>query len=252
MSAGRLAPEFDPRLVEAAVLEAIRGHVHGREFHAEREAVYEVGEPEPREAAFEALHARWFERLALDQAFDQTLAERPELAARCGRCLIARARGRRDEVADLLVTPDDRPTLVVLVMPETVAVPERLRILLRRELLRIGDMLDPRFGYEPVPPAGAAGGAWSWARRDAYRVLWDAYVDGRLARLGVLPSTARRDRMGEFVRAFRHLGADAEAAFERFFGGRELTHAEFVAFTASRGAGETAGALPRGEVRGRA
>lgn len=57
--------------------------------------------------------------------------------------------------------------------------------------------------------------------------------------------------MGEFVRAFRHLGADAEAAFERFFGGRELTHAEFVAFTAGPGAGEPAGALPRGEVHGR-
>lgn len=234
MSAGRLDPEFDPRLVEAAVLEAIRGHARERDFHAERGAVYEIVEPEPREAAFEALHACWFERLALDRAFRQTLAEQPEIGARCRRCLVASARVRRDEVADLLVAPDERPTLVVLVMPATVAMPERLRVLLRRELLRVADMLDPRFGYEPAPPAGVAGGAWEWVARDAYRVLWDAWVDGRLVRLGVLPPTARRDRLAAFVRAFRHLGADTEGAFERFFDGRQLTHADLVAFIAGR------------------
>jgi hypothetical protein len=250
VNAGRLVPEFDPRLVEAAVLGAMRGRALERDFHAERDALYEIGEPEPRECAFEALHARWFERLALDRAFTEALAEHPELAARCRRCLIASARDRRDEVADLLVTPDDRPTLVVLVTPETVAVPERLRVLLRRELLRVADMLDPRFGYEPAPPAGVAGGPREWAVRDGYRVLWDAYVDGRLVRLGVLPPTARRERQGEFVRAFGHLGADADVAFDRFFGGQELTHAEFVAFTARRRTG-TAGDCPRGEIRGR-
>jgi hypothetical protein len=231
---GRLDPEFDPRLVEAAVLEAIRGHAREHDFHAEREAIYEIDEPEPRETAFEALHVRWFGRLALDRTVHQALAEQPEIAARCGRCLVARARARREEVADLLVAPDERPTLVVLVMPATVAIPERLRVFLRRELLRVGDMLDPGFGYYPAPPAGAAGGAWERAVRDAYRVCWDAYVDGRLVRRGALPAAVRHDRLGDFVRAFRHLGTGAEAAFERFFEGPQLTHAEFLAFTASR------------------
>jgi len=197
VNAGRLDPEFDPRLVEAAVLEALRGHAGERDFHAEREVLYDIVEPEPREAAFEALHARWFGRLALDRAFHRALAEHPEIAARCRRCLVARARGRREEVADLLVAPDERPTLVVLVTPGTVAVPERLHVFLRRELLRVGDMLDPGFGYDPAPPAGVAGGAWERPVRDAYRVLWDAYVDGRLVRRGVLPATARRDRLGD-------------------------------------------------------
>lgn len=248
MNAGRLDPEFDPRLVEAAVLEALRGHAGERDFHAEREVLYDIVEPEPREAAFEALHARWFGRLALDRAFHRALAEHPEIAARCRRCLVARARGRREEVADLLVAPDERPTLVVLVTPGTVAVPERLHVFLRRELLRVGDMLDPGFGYDPAPPAGVAGGAWERPVRDAYRVLWDAYVDGRLVRRGVLPATARRDRLGDFVRAFRHLGADAEAAFERFFGGQRLTHAELLAFTARRPHGGVAG--PRRQAAG--
>jgi hypothetical protein len=241
VSAGGLQPEFEPRLVEAAVHEAVRGHGEERAFHGEREAVYEIGEAEAREAGFDALHVRWFERLALDRPFGEVLAGEPAIAAGCGRWLVAGARDRRDEAADLLVAAGDRPTLVVLVMPQTVATPERLRLLLRRELLRVGDMLDPGFGYEPAPPPGAAGAGGGGAARAAYRVLWDAYVDGRLVRLGVLPGTVRQDRLKEFVRAFGDLDAGGEIAFERFFGGQPLTHGELVAFARSGWAGGAAG-----------
>jgi hypothetical protein len=66
--------------------------------------------------------------------------------------------------------------------------------------------------------------------RDTYRVLWNAWVDGRLVRLGVLPVTARAERLADFARAFPHLGAGLEAAFDRFFAAQHLTHAALVAF----------------------
>lgn len=242
MSAARLEPEFAPRLVEAGVLERIRGHAHERAFRAERDAVYDIADPEPREVAFEALHACWFEQLALDRPFREEIAEHPGVAEACGRWLVADARGAREEAADLLVGPAGRPTLLVRVLPATVAAGERLRPMLRRELLHVADMLDPGFGYEAVLPAGATGGARERSIRDNYRVLWDAYVDGRLVRLGVLPATVRGERMREFGRAFPYLGPRADAAFEQFFGGRRLTHAVLMAFAAGGPAGAP---LPR-------
>ncbi len=242
MSAGRLDPEFDPRLVEAAVLAATRGQTVEGEFRAERDRLYEIAEPEPREAAFEAFHARWFLHLGLARPFQRALAEQPGIAAGCGRWLVAQARGRREEAADLLVGSDVRPTLLARVTPETVAAPERLRLLLRRELLHVADMLAPEFGYEPTLPPGVAGGARERVVRDNYRVLWKAWVDGRLVRRGVLLATARGERLADFARAFPHLGAGAEAAFDRFFGAHQLTHAALVAFAA---AGPEGVPLPR-------
>lgn len=242
LSAGRLDPEFDPRLVEAAVLAAVRGHRHEHELHAERDAVYDVAEPELREAAFEALHGRWFERLALDRPFHEARAEQPALTQRCARWLVTGARGRGDEAADLLGGPDLRPTLLVRVLADTVAAPERLWRLLRRELLHVADMLDPSFGYDAALPRDAAGGARERVVRDNYRVLWNTYVDGRLVRRGVLPATARGERHREFGRAFPHLGDRMEAAFEALFDGQSLTHPRLLAFAAG---GPDGAPLPR-------
>lgn len=230
MNAPALEPEYDPRLVEAAVLAAVTGRAERREFHAERDRLYEIVEPESRETAFTLFHARWFERLALDRPFHEILPQCPEIGTRCRRWLVARARSGRDEAADLLVAPATRPTLLVRVTPETVAAPERLRLLLRRELLHVSDMLDPRFAYEPTLPEGTAGRARERVVRDNYRILWAAYVDGRLLRAGRLSAAARAERFGEFVRAFPHLGEAAEGEFERFFDATERTHAELLAF----------------------
>ena len=232
MSVARLDPEFDPRLVEAAVLAAARRPPAHGDFHAERDTIYQVADPEPREAAFQALHARWFARLGLDRPFRGALAEQPAIAAGCGRWLVAQARGRREEAADLLIAPDVGPTLLVRVTPEAVTAPESLWRLLRRELLHIADMLDPAFGYEAALPRGAAGSGRERLVRENYRVLWNAWVDGRLVRQGTLPATARGERLADFARAFPHLGAGAEAAFDRVFDGPRLTHAVLVAFAA--------------------
>jgi hypothetical protein len=242
VSARRLEPEFDPRLVEAALLAAARGRAEGPEFQGERDRLYEIAEPEAREAAFAVHHTRWFERLGLDRPFREALAEQPALAARCGRWLVARARAARDEAADLLVAPDAPPTLLVRVTPETVAAEEPLRVLLRRELLHVADMLDPRFGYSPVLPADVAGGPRERRVRDSYRVLWSAYVDGRLAGRGLLPPAVRSARLREFAGAFPHLGAQAEAMFERFFDARELSHQDLLGVAAD---GPAAAPVPR-------
>jgi hypothetical protein len=200
VSAAPLEPEYEPRLAEAAVLHAVRHHPDERRFHAEREAAYAIADPEPREAAFDTLHGRWFARLGLDRPFRAALTEQPRVADGCGRWLVVSARGRRDEAGDLLVGAGARPTLVLRVTAETVADGAKLWPLLRRELLHVADMLDPAFGYEPALPAEVPRGR-ERALRANYRVLWNAYVDGRLVRLGALPTTVLDDHRRTFARA---------------------------------------------------
>lgn len=231
MSPRALEPEYESGLVEAAVLAAMAARTTDARLGAARERLYEIADPEAREAAFTAFHARWFERLGLCRPFLDALAERAWIGARCGRWLVIRARAERDEAADLLATAGAPPTLVVRVTAETVAAPERLRQRLRRELLHVEDMLDPAFGYQPALPDDVAGTPEEWRIREGYRVLWDTWVDGRLARLGQAPAELRQVRFHEFASTFPGLGESAGAWFDRFFDAPALTHADLLAFT---------------------
>ena len=100
-----IALECEAALVEATVLAALAGGPAERPFHAERDPLYAIADVDERDAAFAALHARWFDRLGLEGALRQALAERPEIEAGCARGIVAHAPAARAEVADLLVSP---------------------------------------------------------------------------------------------------------------------------------------------------
>lgn len=234
---GKGVIEYEPRLVEEAVLLALRARAEETEFRKERDPLYEVADPEAREAAFRACHARWFERLGLGRAVIQELGERPSVAASATRLLVVFASSARDEVAELFVSPgtgqvgEEERVVVIRLRPETLTLPDRLRSFFRHELLHIEDMLDPRFGYEPEFPLSAAP-VNRRVLQDRYRVLWDAFIDGRLARQGWVPAGIRAERLRDFARAFPMLRERTEEAFGRFFEATSLTHAELVAFAA--------------------
>lgn len=227
-----LEVEYDAGLVEAAVLATVASRRVERTFRRERDPLYEAADAEAREAAFRTLHAHWFLRLGLDGPFHRALDELPDIARRCERCLVMRATGGSDEAADLRGVPSTPPTVLILVRPDTVGVPERLLAFLRHELLHVADMLDPRFAYALDFPGDEAA-PYGWLLRERYRALWDAFVDGRLARRGHAPASVHAERLREFEQAFPALGDRAQGEFERFFGAAELTHAELVAFARS-------------------
>ncbi len=224
------------------MLVSLRGHPRERAFRRQRDRLYEVRDPEARETAFRELHATWFETLDLGRPIVQALEEQSSIAAATQGCRIAPARARQEEGTELFVRPAtagargaDRRWVVVRLRPEALSDQERLLQFLRHELLHIADMLDPRFGYEPHLPQSPAGPAHERLLRDRYRVLWDATLDGRLARLGRAPDSVRAERLRDFVRAFPMLGAGTEEAFARFFDGAGSTHADLVAFAINPG-----------------
>ncbi|MFQ5830181.1 MAG: hypothetical protein ACE5JD_13645 [Candidatus Methylomirabilia bacterium] len=228
--------EYEPRLVEEAVLLAVPGSAGEAEFRVERDRLYEISEPEEREASFRALHAAWLVRLGLGQEVERAFAEHPSIAASTHRGVAFSASSGRDEGAEIFVSAADgasgaaRRTVILRLRGQTLAIPERLDAFLRHELLHIADMLDPRFGYEPQLPSSPAGPVYDQLLRERYRVLWDAFVDGRLMGRGQAAAGLRVERLGEFSRTFPMLGEQTEEAFERFFGGVNPTHPELVAF----------------------
>lgn len=235
---GRAGVEWEPALVEEAVLLALRDHPRERSFRRERDRLYENRDPEAREVAFRDLHARWFDNLDLGLPIAEALREQGVLPARAQGCRVALARSRHEEGAELFVRPagSGRPEpearwIVIRLRPETLGSPDHLLQFLRHELTHIADMLDPRFGYEPRLPSSPAGPAHERLLQERYRVLWDTAIDGRLARLGRAPGSARELRLREFSRTFPMLGEKIEEAFAQFFDATILTHAELVGFS---------------------
>lgn len=227
--------EYDPRLVEDAVVATLRGRPEERLFYDERATLYADDDLEERETRFRALHTAWFGRLGLAALIADAFGEQREGVAGVSRRLIAGARSSREEGAELFVAGGEGPgapaqrTLLVRVRPETFRDPLGLRTLLRRELTHIADMLDPGFGYDPTTFRGGETRLPEPLLRERYRVLWAAAVAGRLARRGWAPPGTRAERLREFGQTFPMLGTDAEAAFDRVFSGDGATHADLVA-----------------------
>jgi len=222
--------------VEESVLLAERrlSAAEAAAFRAERDRIYEVDEPDEREARFEELHGRFFLQLGFDRPLHEVLAERPELLLRTHGCRILPAVSRQEEMADVRADVGApvaaAPTIVVRLRPQSLLDGEALRTLLRRELLHVADMLDPAFGYRKELPGVERDPAGLNLLRERYRVLWDATIDGRLCREGLLGTRARAVRLSEFARAFPMLSDSAEAAFAPWFDGSRPTHAAMVAF----------------------
>ena len=238
-SAGRPAEfrvSYHAALVEESVLLAERrlSPADAAAFRGERNRIYAGDDPDEKDARFEELHGRFFLRLGLDRPLHEALAERPELLARARGCRVLPAVSRRQEMADVRkevgAGAQAAPTIVVTLRPQSLVDPDALLTLLRRELLHVADMLDPAFGYVRELPGLEEDPALVNLLRERYRVVWDAVVDGRLCRTGLLGARARAARRAEFARAFPMLAERADAAFASWFEEPRPAHAAIVAF----------------------
>jgi len=225
---------YEPRFIEDALFYALRGHEREREFQRERNRLYAIADPDERDSAFQKLDQEWFQRLDLAVPIDRAVGEQPLLSRNLARCLVARAPGKKEEGAELFVNPQangiERAAAGIFLQPQSLLDSTALLALLRHELLHLADMLDPGFGYEPTLPAAEGGPTHDRLLADRYRILWDATIDGRLARRGWARESARAERLLEFSRAFSMFGAETETIFNRFFDAEAPSHAELVAF----------------------
>ncbi len=230
---------YAPDLVEEGVLLVERAAPAGdsRAFRRERDRIYDVPDADTREATFRSLHLRWFARFGLHLVVEPMVTGRADILDKVAGCRVSRALTRNDEGADLIDPPsvmvsdgESRPTLALRLRPPTLLEPDGLRALLLHELTHVGDMLDPAFAYERTLPLSDDGPSGDNILRDRYRVLWDATIDGRLARGGPADARVRTARWREFAATFAMLGGGSERAFDEWFDRIQPTHRSLVAF----------------------
>jgi hypothetical protein len=227
---------YQPALVEEAVFLALMNHPDTEGFERERVRLYELKDPEARDLAFQDFHWKWFSDLGLDGPIVKALSEQPLVESSVKHCLAAQAPGKREEGAELFVSHDEklsaeeRRTVSIFLRPESLLDPSALLTFLRHELTHITDMLDPAFGYEPALPPAEGGPTHDRLLKDRYRCLWDATIDGRMARRGWGAAQLRSERFEEFRRLFPMFGEESESLFSRFFDQEPHSHAELVAF----------------------
>jgi hypothetical protein len=223
---------FAPDLVEEAVLlaEPLLALADRRAFRRSRDPLYDVADGQLRENRFDALHREWFDRLELGCVVEEIVREH----LTPGEARILRAQSRREEGADLVDQVQSRasgaaPVLVIRLRPTTILDHEATRALLRHELMHVQDMLDPAFGYQRALPSDI-GALTEITLRDRYRVLWDATIDGRLARAGHSSDYVRVMRLREFNAMFPMLAGDAPTAFDVWFERGRPTHNDLIGF----------------------
>jgi len=229
--------EFQPQLIEEAVARVMASHAEAGSFWQEREQLYENADGEAREAAFRNFYESWFNRLGLIAPLQQVFELWPILTTATSRCLLIRARAKKQVGAELYITvaepgmtARERRTLVVQLTPELLAQPQLFLEFLRHEFLHLVDMLDPHFGYEPNFPQSDAGPAYDHFLQSRYSVLWDMTIDGRLQRQGWLSSTAREKHFALFKRAFQGSEEKLSEVFSFFFDHNSHTHRELMEF----------------------
>lgn len=184
--------EYAPELLERTVRAAAHGDARlDRELHTHLDPVYEIDDEERRESEFRQVFARIFGRLNLDRELRELIVEQPLISRYIEHCVIRPASRSQDEGAELFLRREEggrepARTVVLSIYPESLMSFDQFAGRMRRELIRIADLLDPAFKHTPSEPT---------AERpqhnlicDRYRVLWDLTIESRLAGPGRLPS----------------------------------------------------------------
>jgi hypothetical protein len=245
---------FDEDLVEAVVFLCARGRRPGappllvRRFHAERERLYSILDPDERNAAFFTLHLAWFREWGVERFLQDVVHAFPLLADSLQALAFRKARSKSEEGAELYVNPDGQRHGLLALRPEQFERSEPLMRFLHHELQHLTDMVDPSFGYSP--DLSLSGQTVSQQRlvRQRYRLLWDVTIDSRLTRSGRATTGTRQQRWVEFDSAFSFLAEPNRAeTFDALWSGANPRHAGLLALASDpRGAGHSRGPLPGG------
>lgn len=225
-----IAIEYDSTLLEqAAFLAARKDQGLERLLHQAIDPLYEIADEESRQQAFQTAFRDLFTELELDRVVSGLLAEQPLIGQFVGKCIVRPAHRSKHQSAELYVqdsdgesTPSDR-TLLIHAVPDSFIDREAFIQRMRRELFHVADMVDERFAYQREVMAGMP--SRQNLVRDRYRVLWDVYVEGRLAQQGRDDERTIELLRGAFKRVFAGFDVAAcEEVFHRVFHADTITH----------------------------
>ena len=198
-----------------------------KEYHKLREALYNLpDDDDDREEGFEEVDRKVFATLDLGSGIEEILEEFPLIPEKIGLMEIRKAYNREEEsvnISNRHLETDQKATIIRL-RPQCFFNPNGFVNVIRHEFMHLNDILDEEFGYNTrrfgKNPSEDA------FIRDRYRVMWDIYIEGRLAREGRDATDMGRDGCWkEFNLLYVKLPEkDRKTIFETLWNREKMTH----------------------------
>ena len=153
-----------------------------------------------------------------------------EFEERIKEVTVKRAINKVDEGSNVLNCVSGNPLIEMRVLASRFSNPEEAQELdafLIHELMHAKDMVDPEFDYEDAfIPGNPSVKNLITAR---FRLLWNMYVDSRLARMGVVSVLPKEARYREFDNFYRKIPEkQRKGIFEGLWKTEKLTHEELL------------------------
>ena len=216
-------------LIQAAEPEEVENQEASEEETAETEAVVEQdqGETEVTEEDETAVSEVEEEEEVSDEV---TYDLAREFEERIKQVTVKRAINKVDEGSNVLNRVSGNPIIEMRVLASRFSNPEEAQELdafLIHEFMHAKDMVDPEFDYEDAfIPGNPSVKNLITAR---FRLLWNMYVDSRLARMGVVSVLPKEARYREFDNFYRKIPEkQRKGIFEGLWKTEKLTHEELL------------------------
>ena len=153
-----------------------------------------------------------------------------EFEERIKEVTVKRAINKVDEGSNVLNRVSGNPLIEMRVLASRFSNPEEAQELdafLIQEFMHAKDMVDPEFDYEDAfIPGNPSVKNLITAR---FRLLWNMYVDSRLARMGVVSVLPKEARYREFDNFYRKVPENQrKGIFEGLWKTEKLTHEELL------------------------
>lgn len=225
--------EFDSKLKEQMVMQEIQRRNMENDDALEKE-YHKLGDPlydlpvDEREEEFEKIHHKFFLRFGYEKAFSEAMERFPALKEKIGYLNITES--SEEEANIMRKNPEDASDLSsirIKMRPELFVEKESLQKTLRHELMHITDMLDKDYGY--MTKIKATNPTEECFIRDRYRVIWDIYIDSRLAKEGKDLISNKDRRFAEFQGFYQKFPySQRVAVFEGLWNMEKMTHQEII------------------------
>ena len=202
---------------------------------AEEEIPVETAEEEiPVETAELELAEEEVEEEALESAGEENYEIAYDLARefeeRIKEVIVKRAINKVDEGSNVLNRVSGNPIIEMRVLASRFSNPEEaldLDAFLIQEFMHAKDMVDPEFDYEDAFIPGNPSVKNLITSR--FRLLWNMYVDSRLARMGVVSVLPKEARFREFDNFYRKIpDKQRRGIFEGIWVTDKFTHEELL------------------------
>ena len=153
-----------------------------------------------------------------------------EFEERIKEVIVKRAINKVDEGSNVLNRVSGNPIIEMRVLASRFSNPEEaldLDAFLIQEFMHAKDMVDPEFDYEDAFIPGNPSVKNLITSR--FRLLWNMYVDARLARIGVVSVLPKEARFREFDNFYRKIpDKQRRGIFEGIWTADKFTHEELL------------------------